>query len=221
MHATTANGFSGDFWIGMKVSQSESSAVVPEWWLDGQTAVKYENWASGMPAYKGDKWEGDCVCMYGLANTKAGFRIDDSSAVPYWPTLSQPRESQARFDWSRGAPSQHQFENSTKNVGKWANKKCIAIDKRGVCKKKADYDPDAPTPPPIIIHPNEELNEEKCGSNDWLFISETKKCYHFTRQRYTNARHRKFCEDIGGKGASLNSPVENQQLQAFLTMDPV
>ena len=177
MHATTANGFSGDFWIGMKVSQSGSSAVIPEWWLDGQTAVKYENWASGMPAYKGDKWEGDCVCMYGLANTK--------------------------------------------NVGKWANKKCIAIDKRGVCKKKADYDPNAPTPPPIIIHPNEELNEEKCGSNDWLFIPETKKCYHFTRQRYTNTRHRKFCEEIGGKGASLNSPIENQQLQTFLKMDPV
>ena len=37
---------------------------------------------------------------------KACFRIDDSSAVSYWLTPSEPRSY-----WSRAGSSQHQFEN--------------------------------------------------------------------------------------------------------------
>ena len=44
-------------------------------------------------------------------HTKAGFRIDYSSAVPYWLTSSQPR-----FDWSTVPSSQHQFETLLSKV---------------------------------------------------------------------------------------------------------
>ena len=103
-------GFSGDVWIGLKVSQDgkTETALLPKQWADSSPLV-FQNWAPGLPKYTGNKWEGDCVGMYGLDNTQ--------------------------------------------NVGKWANKNCLAIDKRGVCKMAAKYDPNAPTPPPIIIHP--------------------------------------------------------------------
>ena len=97
----------------------------------------------------------------------------------------------------------------------------MAIDKRGVCKKEAKYDPNGPTPPPIIIHPDEELNEEKCGSTDWIFVIETKKCYHFISSSRSSEMQRNFCREIGGKAVSLNSPDENEALRKILELDPV
>ena len=101
MHKSTAQGFSGDVWIGLKVSPDnnvegkEKPGIISDYWMDGER-VDFTNFVSSYPKYNGNKYEGDCVCMYGLANTH--------------------------------------------NVGKWANKKCILIDKRGVCKKPAKYD---------------------------------------------------------------------------------
>jgi len=59
----------------------------------------------------------------------------------------------------------------------------MSADKRGICKKPAKYDPDA-TPPPIIIHEDEETNIKYCGAVKWRYDPNTKKCIHYAAQKY-------------------------------------
>ena len=71
------------------------------------------------------------------------------------------------------------------------------------------------------IFTDEELNEEKCGSTDWVYVIETKRCYHFTSSRKNSPMLRNYCIEIGGTGASINSPDEGEALRKILQLDPV
>ena len=176
--------------------------------------------ASTLQGFSGDVWIGMKVEQDGRTENailpgewRDGLPVNFQNWAP-----GMPKYAGNRFEGD--CVGMYGLDN-TANVGKWANKNCLLIDKRGVCKKQAKYDPNAPTPPPIIIHPDEELNEKMCGSTDWAYLTETKKCYHFISAARSSTMQRGYCEDMGGKGVSVNSPEENEALGKILELDPV
>ena len=112
------------------------------------------------------------------------------------------------------------FGTDSEFTGGWSNKACASPDQHGICKKRAKYDPNA-TSPPIIIHPDEEVNIKFCGSNSWKYDPTLNSCYHFTSHKDSWVAQQEHCDLLDGFLVSINSPEENEILNVILSIDIV
>lgn len=165
--------------------------------------------------FSGDAWIGlHTKEVNGEAIVDATW--SDASEVTY--TQWEPSTPKYGADWDGDCVAMYGLDHP--RTGNWVNKGCIAADKRGICKKAAKYDPNV-TPPPIIIHDDEEESIKFCGAVMWRYNSMHKKCVHYSTIKYKWDEHKDYCANLNGQIININSPDENKFVHKDLMKDPV